>query len=367
MARRIPFTKIVRDLPATVPFVGPEALERQTGRPFALRIGANESAFGVSPKALTAMREAAEDVSWYGDPENFELREALAAKHGVSMEEICVAGGIDSLLGLVVAMTVSPGTPVVTSLGGYPTFNYHVAIAGGDLKTVPYHYGHEDLDGLLDAVRRHDAPLVFLANPDNPMGTWHDAEKVSALIGALPETTLLILDEAYIEFAPDGTAPPIDTAETRVIRMRTFSKVYGMAGARIGYCFGNKELIQGLNKVRSHFEVNRVAQAGALASLGDPAFVDHVIRSVDAGRHELYSLAERLGLVTLPSATNFVALDMGSRDRAAATLAALQERGVFVRMPGVAPQDRCIRVTVGTREQIALFAETLESVLAESS
>ncbi|MCG8507351.1 MAG: pyridoxal phosphate-dependent aminotransferase [Sphingomonadales bacterium] len=367
MAKGIPFTDIVRDLPATVPFVGPEALERRTGRPFALRIGANESAFGVSPKALEAIRQAAEEISWYGDPENFELREALAAKHGVATDEICVAGGIDSLLGLVVTMTVSPGTSVVTSLGGYPTFNYHVAIAGGALKTVPYRENHEDLDGLLEAVRRHGAPLVFLANPDNPMGTWHDAAPVSAFIEALPETTLLILDEAYIEFAPDGTAPPIDTAETRVIRMRTFSKVYGMAGARIGYCIGNKELIQGLNKVRSHFEVNRIAQAGALASLGDPEFVDHVIRSVEAGRRALYGLAERLGLGTFPSATNFVAIDMGSRERALATLAALQERGIFTRMPGVAPQDRCIRVTVGTPEQIELFAETFETALAESS
>lgn len=367
MTKEIPFTDIVRDLPATVPFVGPETLERRMERKFALRIGANESAFGVSPKALAAMRAAAGEVSWYGDPENFELREALAAKHGVDPDEICVAGGIDSLLGLVVQMTISPGAPVVTSLGGYPTFNYHVAIAGGDLKTVPYRDNREDLDGLLDAVRLHGAPLVFLANPDNPMGTWHEAAPVAAFIEALPETALLILDEAYIEFAPDGTAPPVDTSEARVIRMRTFSKVHGMAGARIGYCFGNKELIQGLNKVRSHFEVNRIAQAGALASLGDPEFVAHVIRSVAAGRRALYGLAERLGLATFPSATNFVAFDMGSRHRAAATLAALQERGIFVRMPGVAPQDRCIRVTVGTPEQIALFGEAFESVLAESS
>ena len=121
-----PFTSLVKSLPNTVPFVGPEALERQTGRAIAVRIGANESAFGVSPKAREAMQAAIEDLCFYNDPENFELGVALAAHHGVREDEICISAGVDDLLGLMVRIIVEPGDPVVTSLGTYPTFNYHV-------------------------------------------------------------------------------------------------------------------------------------------------------------------------------------------------------------------------------------------------
>jgi len=360
----IPFTALVQSLPATVPFVGPEAIERLRGRTFQARIGANESAFGISPKAAAAMREAVGQVSWYGDPESFDLRQALTAKHGVAMEEICVGGGIDELLGLVVRMTVTPGTPVVTSLGAYPTFNYHVAGFGGRLITVPYVEDREDPASLLAAVKQERAPLVYLANPDNPMGTWHDAGVVADLIETLPEGCLLVLDEAYIEFAPEGLAPPIDTGNPRVIRMRTFSKAHGMAGARIGYAIGHRELITGLNKIRNHFGLNRIAQAGALASLGDPDFLAQVAVQVEVGRQETYALAQRLGLSAIPSATNFVAIDVGSGERAKAILQALQEEDVFIRMPGVPPLDRCIRVTIGTSEDRALFATAFEKALA---
>ena len=363
----IPFTAIVRDLPAAVPFVGPETMERERGQVFKARIGANESAFGLSPKAAVAMREAVERVSWYGDPENFELRSALAETHGVAMEEICVAGGIDELLGLIVRMTVGPGTPVVTSLGAYPTFNYHVAGFGGVLQTMPYRDDHEDPDALLAETRKLGAPLVYLANPDNPMGTWHGATVVSAFLDAVPEGTLAALDEAYIEFAPTGTAPPIDTSDPRAIRLRTFSKAHGMAGARIGYAVAHRDVITGLNKIRNHFGVNRVAQAGALASLQDPDFVAKVTAEVEAGRRDYTALAERLGFSAVPSATNFVAINVGSGERARAILQALLGEDVFIRMPGVAPLDRCIRVTVGTAKDRATFAAAFEKVVAETA
>ena len=360
----IPFTALLRSLPATTPFVGPEAIERQRGRVFEARIGANESAFGISPKAAAAMREAVERISWYGDPESYDLRQALAAKHGVAMEEICVGGGIDELLGLVVRMTVTPDTPVVTSLGAYPTFNYHVAGFGGRLVKVPYVEDREDPESLLAAVKAEGAPLVYLANPDNPMGTWHQAAAISDFIAALPQNSLLVLDEAYIEFAPDGLAPPIDTGDPRVIRMRTFSKAHGMAGARIGYAIAHRELITGLNKIRNHFGLNRIAQAGALASLGDADFLARVAAEVEAGRQDYYALARRFGLSAIPSATNFVAIDVGSGERARAILQALQDENVFIRMPGVAPLDRCIRVSVGRPDERALFAAAFEKALA---
>ena len=360
----IPFNAIVRELPATIPFVGPEAIERRIGRPFEVRIGANESAFGVSPAAAEAMRAAIGTISWYGDPEGHDLRAALADHHGVDPEEVCLGAGIDELLGFVVRMLTEPGTPVVTSAGAYPTFNFHVAGLGARLVTVPYRDDHEDPAALAAAVRENGAPLVYLANPDNPMGTWHDAGRVRSFIEALPENVVLALDEAYMDFAREGTDWPMEPDDPRVLRFRTFSKAHGMAGARIGYCVGHRELVTGLNKIRNHFGVNRIAQAGALASLRDPGFVAGVRAEVAAGREEYARLAASLGLVALPSATNFVAIDVGGGERARALLRELEARGVFVRMPGVAPLDRCIRVTVGTAPERATLATVLPAALA---
>jgi len=359
------FTALAESLPSTVPFVGPETLERRRGEAFRVRIGANESAFGVSPRAAEAMREAIATIAWYNDPEAYELRSAIAAHHGVALDEVLLGAGIDEMLGNVVRLVVEPGAPVVTSLGAYPTFNYHVAGFGGVLEAAPYRDDRIDLEALLDAVRRLRAPLVFLANPDNPMGTWRDAAEVQAFIDELPEWTLLVLDEAYIDFAPASAVFPVDASDPRVVRMRTFSKAHGMAGARVGYAIAPARTIGGLGRIRNHFGVNRIAQAGALASLGDPDFVASVVEEVARGRNEYYALAQRLGLSAVQSATNFVAIDAGGDGaRARALLARLQDAGVFVRMPGVAPLDRCIRVTVGAAEERALFAQIFEAVLA---
>jgi len=364
MTRPRTFTRIVDGLPAAIPFVGPEALERARGEAFRVRLGANESAFGIAPGAATAMREAIEHIAWYADPEGYELRGALATLHRTTPERICLGSGIDDLLGTVVRVLVEPGAAVVTSLGGYPTFEYHVAGFGGTLHRVPYRDDHNDLEALADMARHTDAALVYLANPDNPMGTWHPGDTRAEFVERLPAGATLILDEAYIEFAPAGVAPPIDADDARVIRMRTFSKAHGMAGARIGYAVAAPETVVALNKVRNHFGVNRVAQAGALASLGEPEFVAGVVAEVARGRAEYAALASACGITTLPSATNFVAFDTGSGDRARALLAALAERGAFVRMPGVAPLDRCVRITVGNATERALLAELLAESLA---
>lgn len=364
-AEDIRFTNLVKSLPAAVPFVGPETLERRRGRPFDARLGANESNFGMSPLAKAAVVAVAENASWYGDPENHDLRHALALHHGVGVENILVGAGIDAILGNTVRMLAGPGTSVVTSAGAYPTFNYHVAGFGASLVTVPYRDDAEDPDAIAQALRDTGAPLGYFANPDNPMGSWHDADTVQGLIDAVPNGAVLVLDEAYIEFAPDGTAPAIDTSNPRVMRMRTFSKAHGMAGLRVGYTIAHEALITGLNKVRNHFEMSRAAQAAALASLQDAPFIAETIAEVARGRADYMELATRLGLRALPSATNFVAIDMGGDgDKARATLRALDAAGVFARMPGVAPLDRCIRVTVGTPADRAVFAERFEAVVA---
>ena len=362
MPGTVPVTRLVAELPATIPFVGPEALERRYGRPFTLRLGANESALGPSPRALDAMREAAARVSYYGDPESYDLRAALAAHHGVRMEHIVVGAGADDLLGLVVRTFLDRGEFAVMSLGGYPTFAYHVTGYGGGLERVPYRDDRNDLDGLADAARRVGARIVYLANPDNPSGTWHTAADIIAFRDRLPDGCLLLLDEAYADFAPSDALPPFDTSDARVVRVRTFSKAHGMAGARIGYAIATAETIHAFDRIRLHFGVNAVALAGALTSLRDQEFLCSVVTAVDEGRRDYIALAQEFGLPTLPSATNFVTIDVGGAERAQTLLSALAERGVFIRMPGAPPLNRCVRVTVGTPPERAAFAAIFREV-----
>jgi len=361
------FTDLVASLPATVPFVGPETQERARGRPFRARLGANESLFGPSPRAVAAMQEAAREAWKYGDSTSHDLRAALAADLGVAPGNVMVGEGIDGLLGYLVRMLVAPGDPVVTSAGAYPTFNYHVAGFGGALHLVPLAGDHEDPDALIARAREVGAKLVYLSNPNNPMGSWHQAARVQAMIDAVPEGTLMMLDEAYIEFAPEGTAPSIDPDDPRVIRFRTFSKAHGLAGARVGYAIGAAPLIAGFDKVRNHFGMCRISQAGALASLGDSAWLAEVGAQVAAARDRIGAIARANGLVALPSATNFVTVDCGGDGALArAVLAGLAERDVFVRMPGVAPLDRCIRISAGPEDQLDVLAEALPGALADA-
>ncbi|MBO9410090.1 MULTISPECIES: pyridoxal phosphate-dependent aminotransferase [unclassified Ruegeria] len=357
------YTPLALSLPATVPFVGPETQERQQGAPFVARLGANESVFGPSPRAIEAMADTG--IWMYGDPENYDLRNALADHHDVAPENIVVGEGIDGLLGYLVRLFVDHGDAVVTSDGAYPTFNYHVAGFGGILHKVPYRGDHEDLDALFAKAAEVDAKLVYLANPDNPMGSWHMGADIVSAMEKLPAGCLLVLDEAYVECAPEGTAAPIDAGDPRVIRMRTFSKVYGMAGARVGYAIAAPGLISAFNKVRNHFGMNRAAQAGALAALQDAEWLEQVQAKITDARDRIGQIARDNGLEALPSATNFVAIDCG-RDGAfaKAVLEALVARGIFVRMPFVAPQNRCIRVSCGAVSDLDLFAAALPEALA---
>ncbi|MDQ0319702.1 histidinol-phosphate aminotransferase [Pararhizobium capsulatum DSM 1112] len=361
------FTPLAASLPSTVPFVGPEAIERQRGRPVLARIGANESGFGPAPSVLTAMAEAAHGIWKYNDPENYDLKQALAVHLGIAAQNLAIGEGIDSLLGQIVRLVIDPGAAVVTSFGAYPTFNFHVAGHGGRLVTVPYAGDREDLDGLLEMVRREDAPLVYFANPDNPMGSWWDAESVIAFARALPETCLLVLDEAYGETAPFGAIPPLDAFINmpNVIRTRTFSKAYGLAGARVGYAISTPGTAQAFDKIRNHFGMNRMATAGAIAALKDKDYLAQVLAQISASRDRISTIVGQNGLVALPSATNFVAIDCG-RDATYARAIVdrlMADHGIFIRMPGVAPLNRCIRISTGPESDMVLLEEALPAVL----
>ena len=359
-----PFTPIIDRLPSSVPFIGPEALQRRTGHLIHSRIGANESVFGPSPDAVAAMQIAASESWQYGDPENFELKLALAGEFGIATENIAVGEGIDGLLGLVVRLFIDPGNAVATSLGAYPTFNFHVAASGGRLVTTPYVNDQEDPRSLIALVKREKAKLLYFANPDNPMGTHWPAHEVQWLIDNVPEDCLLLLDEAYIEFAPEGTSPDLDLGRPNVLRFRTFSKAHGLAGIRVGYAIGHATLTNAFDKIRNHFGISRISQAGAIASLKDKAWLNKVIADVGLARDRIAAIARKNGLKPIPSSTNFVAVDCGrDGDFARSLVNGLLERGVFIRMPGVAPLNRCIRISAGTVKDCQYLAEALPELL----
>lgn len=364
MKDELPYTRVVAPLPSIVPFVGPEALERQRGQPFLARVGANENVFGPSPKAIAAMAAAAAQCWMYGDPENYDLKQAIARHHGVSADNVVVGEGIDALFGYAVRLFVEPGDRVVTSLGAYPTFNFHVTGYGGELVTVPYVDDREDPQALLDAVLRVRPKAVYLANPDNPMASWSAGSVVEALIERLPPDVLLMLDEAYIEFAPEGTAPRLDLNRRNVIRYRTFSKAYGMAGARVAYALAEVSVARSFDKIRNHFALSRISQAGALAALADQVWLAGTVAKVARARERITAVASSAGLRALPSATNFVAIDCGADGvLAKRVLDEMIRRNVFVRMPRVAPQNRAVRITAGTDQDLDLLAEVFPLAL----
>lgn len=361
-------TPLASRLPATVPFVGPEAIERQVGAAFKARLGANESVFGPSPRVLEVIRAAASEAWMYGDPEAYELRTALSTALRVTPENIVMGEGIDGLLGYAVRLFVGPGDTVVTSDGAYPTFNYHVAGFGGDLIKLPYVDDKEDPNTLLEAAHAHGAKMIYLANPDNPMGSWHRADVINDMIANLPDGCLLVLDEAYVEFAPEDAVPALDTRNPQVLRMRTFSKAHGLAGMRVGYALGEASMIRSFEKIRNHFGLSRLSQAAALAALSDSDWLAYVQRAVEEARRRIAEIARSNDLRPLASATNFVTIDCG-RDAsfARAVLDNLMADGIFVRMPFAAPGNRCIRVSVGHPEELDLLADLLPKALEQAA
>ena len=358
------YTALAQTLPAAVPFIGPEAQERSRGAPFKARLGANENGFGPSPLVLETIKAHAHEAWMYGEPESYDLRTALAAHHGIGVQNIVVGEGIDGLLGYLARLVIEQGDCVVTSEGAYPTFNYHVAGFGGVLQKVPYKNDREDPDALLAKARETGAKLIYLANPDNPMGTWHEGRVIEQMAANLPEGCLLVLDEAYVDLAPESAAAQLPIDHPGVIRMRTFSKGYGLAGMRVGYAMGAPDLIRAFEKIRNHFGMNRLAQIAALAALKDQAGLRNIQAQVERSKQRITAIAEENGLSALPSASNFVAVDCGKDGTfARAVLASLIAQGIFVRMPFAAPQDRCIRISCGPEAEMDLVANALPVAL----
>jgi histidinol-phosphate aminotransferase len=260
-------------------------------------------------------------------------------------------------------LLVAPGDAVVTSDGAYPTFNYHVAGFGGVLHKVPYRGDAEDPEALIARAREVDAKLVYFANPDNPMGSWHDAATVQAMIDALPEGTVLALDEAYADTAPAGAIPPLDMTHPRVIRFRTFSKAYGLAGMRLGYGIAPPALAARIQQRKRAFHISTAGMAAAIAALQDAEHLDRTPSNHHQQLEVLTAGLQAMGLETTPSQANFVMSRCPAGHDAESLTRALVEQAVMVRPAFDLPQH--IRATVGTPDGNARLLAALSAILGQ--
>ena len=357
----------VASLTPYVPGKPIEEVERELGVTNVAKLASNENALGPSPLALAAAREAAAKMNLYPDGSAFHLRNALAAKLGVEAREVFVGNGSNELIELLVRTFVLDGEEVLTSAQSFIAYKLAAQAHGRTLVEAPmkarFHY---DLEALRKLLSRR-TKVVFLANPDNPTGTWFTEQELLPFLDAVPKDTLVVLDEAYVEFV-DGPgfqdALALRRKYPNLVVLRTFSKIYGLAGLRLGYGLARPDVVEYVDRVRAPFNVNVVAQAAGVAALSD---VEHVERTRALVREERPFLAEGLkqvGAVVVPSQGNFVLADFPGRPGKELFEALLRE-AVVVRPLGGYGFPTAQRITVGLRAENEKCLAALAKVLGK--
>ncbi|MBM3824653.1 MAG: histidinol-phosphate transaminase [Verrucomicrobia bacterium] len=346
---RLPFLPQLDRIPVYVPGRPIDEVARELGLDPAsiLKLASNENPLGPSPKAMDAVRQAVPSLHLYPDGSSFRLKKALAAKFGVEPENLLLGNGSNEILELSAHIVLQPDQEVVVSQYCFAVYPIVTHMFGGKLVTVPARQFGHDVPAMLKAVTPNTR-LMFVANPNNPTGTLIERADVALLLNELPPHVLLVMDEAYIEFLPD----PIDLlpfirsgTHPNLLLSRTFSKIYGLAGLRVGYGFGHPDLIAALEKVRQPFNLNAAAQAGALGALADD---DHVKRTREmnvAGRAYFERELYHLKLHFVPSFANFILVHVGDGAR---VFHAMQRRGVITRPMASYGLPEWLRLTLGT-------------------
>jgi histidinol-phosphate aminotransferase len=325
-----------------------------------IKLASNENPLGPSPKAVAAMRKALATAHLYPDGGGFYLRQALAKKLSVEIDNIILGAGSNEIIEFLYHAFVGPGDEVVAGDRAFVIYSIMAKMFQARCVEVSFKGHTHDLKAMLAAITPR-TKLVFVANPNNPTGTRVTDAELDEFIRRLPAHVIAVLDEAYIEFL-DGAPPSIEYAMKRnVVVLRTFSKIAGLAGLRIGYGVAQKECIALLQRVRQPFNVNAVAQAGALAAMGDAAHIRKTKALTRRGLAYLYREFKRLKLEYVPSSANFVLVNVGDGDE---IFRALQRRGVIVRPMRGYKMPGWVRVTVGTMDENRKFITALEKELA---
>ena len=329
-----------------------------------IKLASNENPLGPSRLALAAMRKAVAQVNLYPDGSAFYLKQKLAAKLGVTPGHLILGNGSNEILELLGHALLSPNSEVVVSQYCFAVYPIVTALFGAKLVSVPArNYGH-DLDAMLAAITP-GTQVVFVANPNNPTGTAVSSEALASFLDRVPPHVLVALDEAYVEFLEEPLNLVNEIAEgkrSNVILMRTFSKIYGLAGVRLGYGIGNPDFVSELEKIRQPFNVNAVAQAGALAALDDSSHAERTKRITSQGLRLYSRNFKRMGLEFVPSHANFILVRVGDGQN---VFNELQKRGIIVRPMGSYQLPEWIRISMGTPAQNKRCLEALRSILGK--
>jgi histidinol-phosphate aminotransferase len=346
-----------------------EELERELGIANIIKLASNENPLGPSPVALTAVTDAAKDIWLYPDGNGFRLKQRLAQLHGVDLAAITLGNGSSDLLEFVVRVLVNPGDEVLYSQHAFAIYPIVTRAAGGvPVETPAKDWGY-DLDALLAAIT-DKSRVIFIANPNNPTGTYVRGEALEAFLQAVPAQVVVVVDEAYFDYASHPATGAVDYPDTtqwldrypNLMVTRTFSKSYGLAGLRVGYGVCHPQLADLMNRVRPPFNVNSLALAGAEAALGDTAHLARSVAMNAEGLRQLEAGFEAMGLDYIPSVGNFISVDV--RREAAPLFTALLHEGVIVRPVANYGMPHHLRVTVGRPEENSRFLTALAKVLA---
>ena len=347
-----------------------EDLKRELGLSSIIKLASNENPLGTSPAAQAALTNFDGALYRYPDGAGYEIKSALAARHGVTIDQLTLGNGSDDVLELTARVFLGPGRNAVVSQHAFAVYPIVSQAVGAEVREVPaldaaadMPYGH-DLEAMLAAIGP-DTGVVFMASPNNPTGTWIDNDTLADFLDRVPSTTVVVLDQAYIEYQSGASHPPVLDWLVRydnLIVTRTFSKIYGMAALRFGYGLSSPRIADFLNRVRAPFNVNTVAMHCARAALDDSEFISRSVASNTAERASLALELAARGFACLPSEANFITFDTG-RD-AAEVFDALLRQGMIVRPLASYDLPQHLRVTVGGAEENQAFLAALDTVFA---
>lgn len=359
----------VRTIAPYVPGKPIEELEREYGISDSIKLASNENPLGPGPKAIAAMQRAAREIGLYPDGGGFALKQALAKKHGCAIECITLGNGSNDVLVLLAEAFLTPQAEAVYSQYAFAVYPIAVQATGATARVAPANpAGHamplgHDLEAMAKLVNERTR-LVFIANPNNPTGTWLSAEALRQFIAGVPPQTLVVVDEAYIEYVSDPAFPNASLwlhEFANLVVVRTFSKAYGLAGLRVGYALSHPSVAGMLNRVRQPFNVNLMALAAATAALEDHEHLHQTLATHRTGLAQVQAGCDALGVKHLPSAGNFVLIDCGRP--AGPVYEAMLRQGVIVRPVGNYQLPDHLRITIGTRVQNERMLSALKQAL----
>ena len=362
----------IRSLVGYVPGKGVRQAQRESGLSM-IKLASNENPFGPSPRAVEAIRAAASEVNLYPDNDASELRTELAARHNIAPEQIFLADGSLGLLDILARTLLGPGLNCITSERSFISYPIVTQAAGGQLITTPMRQDSYDLDAIA-AATNDNTRAVILANPNNPTGTMFDAEATDRFLARVPDHVLVVLDEAYSDFAGYFAAQRgitysrsrdyVRAGRRNVIVLRTFSKAHGLAGIRLGYGCGDVELFQYFGRVRNSFSVSVLAQAAGLAAIRDEGHIRRTVENNAAGAEWLFPQFSELGLRAVPTSANFIYFEV--EEDASAFARRMQAEGVIVRPLSAWGIPNGVRATIGTPEQNQIFMRALHKVVRQT-